>query len=98
MEEFQVKFCSIDSNLRKCHWRCSVVPKHKVSLAWWSFGKRFVVQTLRQERRPIVGISRNTAVLQCGRFIWRLILQFNEEGLEFKVVLFYANTCGSTVW
>ena len=47
----------------------------------------------------MVGTSRNTAVLQRGRFIWRLILRFNKEGLEFKVVFIsYARTCGSTVW
>ena len=49
--------------------------------------------TLRKE-----AYSRNFSQ-HCSSTTWRLILRFNEEGLEFKVVfIFYARTCGSTVW
>ena len=49
--------------------------------------------TLRKE-----AYSRNFSQ-HCSSTTWRLILRFNEEGLEFKVVFIsYARTCGSTVW
>ena len=49
--------------------------------------------TLRKE-----AYSRNFSQ-HCGSTTWRLILWFNEEGLEFKVVFIsYASTCGFTVW
>ena len=45
-----------------------------------------MVQTLRYGRRPMVETSHSTAILQRGRFMWGLILQFTMGSLEFKGV------------